>query len=154
MALKIENATMAECRFVYDVAVEPSVRRMSTRPGAFSFEEHQRWYAERLSDSATLFLTGSNGHDHVGYVRYKRDGRTAEVSIAVASRHRGRGYGTELLRLSDDRAFGALGVDTIIALVLPENAASRRAFTQAGYEHVGSEERSGKSHLRYEKRAQ
>jgi RimJ/RimL family protein N-acetyltransferase len=154
MELRIDRATLAECRFIYDIAMDPSVRQMSTRPDAFSFEDHERWFAERLSDPETLFLTGADGPDLVGYVRYHRDRRAAEVSIAVAPRHRGRGYGTELLRLGDPLAFETLGIDSITALVLPKNVASQRTFTHAGYREAGSEERAGQLHLRYEKRPQ
>lgn len=150
--MKIERATMAECRFVYDLAVEPSVRRMSTDPRQFSFEEHQGWYASRIADPDVLFLIGHAPDGPVGYVRYARHGNAAEVAIAVARDLRDRGYARELLRVGDERAFSELAVSSLIALVLPPNEASRTLFSRAGYALTGSEVRSGTTHDRYERR--
>ncbi len=152
MALRIERATMAECRFVYDLAVDPSVRRMSTDPRRFSFEEHQGWYASRIADPDVLFLIGHAPEGPAGYVRYARRGNAAEVAIAVARELRDRGYARELLRLGDEQAFSELAVSSLVALVLPENEASGRLFRRAGYARTGSEVRSGTKHDRYERR--
>ena len=66
----------------------------------------------------------------------------AEVSVYVAERARGRGVGRELLaRLVSESE--AAGIWTLQAGIFPENTASIRLHTAAGFREVGRRERIG-----------
>jgi RimJ/RimL family protein N-acetyltransferase len=56
------------------------------------------------------------------------------VSIAVAPEHRGRGLGTAILEALNAEAGRDGAIRRLRALVHPENPASLRAFTRAGYQ--------------------
>jgi RimJ/RimL family protein N-acetyltransferase len=82
----------------------------------------------------------------VGQIRYeRRRGDAAELSFSVAPGFRGNGLGTRLLQSTFDLAARELGVCQIEGAALVQNAASRRAFLNAGF--VASEEKviSGKA---------
>lgn len=53
--------------------------------------------------------------------------------VHVEANERGRGIGTALIRASVDAAANRLGVETVSALVAPDNVPSRRAFTAVGF---------------------
>lgn len=62
-----------------------------------------------------------------------RDPRRAEVAFAVADELHGKGIGTRLLeRLAAHAA--AVGIDELVAEVLPQNGAMLRVFDDAGFE--------------------
>lgn len=141
------------------------MRAMSLRPDLFSFEQHKEWWARTYGNPWTRIWIVQVGTSPVGYVRYSRivagrplwsggpaaseDG-PIEVSIAIDPRWRGRKIAQEALRSTADPARQALGGEKIVALILPENVASQRAFEGAGYARVGKQERLGRKLLRYE----
>ncbi len=74
---------------------------------------------------------------HVGNIRLSlinTHHRRADIAILVGEpAMRGRGVGTEAIRLLTAHAFEGLGLDRLSAWVYSENEASRRAFEKAGY---------------------
>ncbi len=66
-----------------------------------------------------------------------RDG-TCYLSIRVGEPDaRGRGYGTETVRLLLDVAFTALGLHNVMLTVSEFNHAGRRAYEKAGFREIG-----------------
>jgi phosphinothricin acetyltransferase len=64
----------------------------------------------------------------------------AEVSVYVARRHRGRGYGRRLLRALIEASEG-VGLWTLQAVVFPQNTASLALHQREGFRVVGHRER-------------
>jgi len=96
--------------------------------------EHQRWLAWRLAEpAARLWIAEQAGHP-VGQVRVDVEDGVGTVSIAVAPEHRGRGLGTAILEALNAEAGRDGAIRRLRALVHPENPASLRAFTRAGYQ--------------------
>jgi phosphinothricin acetyltransferase len=62
---------------------------------------------------------------------------TAEVSVYVAARERGRGHGARMLAEIIQRAPG-LGVATLLGFIFAHNAPSLRLFERAGFSRFGS----------------
>jgi RimJ/RimL family protein N-acetyltransferase len=60
------------------------------------------------------------------------------VSVSVDESVRGRGYGTEMLRVSAAEIFAETNVNAIHAFIKPDNVGSLRAFARCGYRRVGS----------------
>jgi L-amino acid N-acyltransferase YncA len=72
-------------------------------------------------------------------------GGVAEVSVYVAGTARGRGVGRQLLAalIAESEAHG---IWTLQAGIFPENTASVRIHTNAGFREVGRRERIGQLH--------
>lgn len=90
----------------------------------------------------------------LAFVRLDARGRAdgeCTISINVAPAARGRGLGTATLDAASVHA-AALGLSTIEALIRPSNAASVRAFENAGYVHTGSTTVDGQPALRLVRR--
>src|SRR5207244_7801697 len=74
-------------------------------------------------------------------VRSRRSGRrVAEVAFVVADELHGRGLATRLLEQLAARA-GAVGIESFLAEVLPENRAMLEVFEHVGFEVVRELER-------------
>jgi acetate---CoA ligase (ADP-forming) len=82
-------------------------------------------------------LAGANGARVVAVATYDRlrDPSKAEVSFAVADELQGRGIGTRLLEQLAEIA-GAHGIERFVAMVLPQNVAMLRVFSDAGFDVV------------------
>lgn len=64
--------------------------------------------------------------------------RTAFFGMAIGEADaRGRGYGTEVVRLILDLAFTALGLRNVLLTVAEYNLAGRRAYAKAGFKEMG-----------------
>ncbi len=63
--------------------------------------------------------------------------KTAEISINVSPKHRGKGLGTQILTEIQQWAHHQ-GIDVLLAEVKKENKSSHKAFTQAGFKEVQS----------------
>jgi RimJ/RimL family protein N-acetyltransferase len=85
---------------------------------------------------------------------YPLDGRGPEVELGYTLGRAwwGHGYATEAARALLDAAFGELGLDEVVAVADPANAASIRVLDKLGMERVGSREAYGREHVLYRAR--
>lgn len=162
----IRPARVEDSRFLWILSMDPSVRAMSTRQQWYPFQEHDRWLREKLANGRNCIWIMEVEGMPVAQVRYGRaelywadvsEGNLhktieAEIAIAVSPSHRGKGYARDLLLTTEPWARQDLHVSTLVALVLEHNTASAALFESCGYRRVGSEERMGRSHHRYQKR--
>lgn len=70
-------------------------------------------------------------------------GNPVEIGYYLARGAWGRGYATEIARGLLGHGFDTLGLDRIVAVILPENVASGRVLEKAGMRHVGPAEYNG-----------
>jgi RimJ/RimL family protein N-acetyltransferase len=74
-------------------------------------------------------------------------GPEVEVGYTLARSAWGRGYGSEAARACVDAAFGPLGLDAVIALVVPDNERSLRVIQRLGMVPDGRRHAYGREHL-------
>lgn len=162
MTLTIRPARASDCRLYYDWSMEDDTRVNSVRHQRFELDAHGTWFQARLHDPRSCMWVLEVAGEPAGQVRYgavvttidKAESGTpgeAEVAISIAKEHRGRGLSTYLLAHTENAARRALQVGTIVALILPHNVASVRAFERAGYIYAGAAARMNKFLLRYER---
>jgi [ribosomal protein S5]-alanine N-acetyltransferase len=79
------------------------------------------------------------------------EGRGPDVEIGWCfARHAwGRGYATEAARAWLDAGFGTLGLERVVAVVLPDNARSRRVCDRLGMREEGTRDAYGAEHVLY-----
>jgi RimJ/RimL family protein N-acetyltransferase len=100
-------------------------------------------WVQRDKDSGELVGRGGLQWTYVG----GRD--EVEVAWAVVPELWGQGYATELAEASIETAFGALGLDEIVAFTLPHNTASRRVMEKTGFELERDIVYAGLAHVLY-----
>lgn len=138
-AWHIRRAVAADVEAVWEIAADPEVRRASHDQSGFPFSTHERWFAERLSSTASNIWVAEGEGTVAGFVRYdRRESDNVVVSIAVASAARGRGLAVRLLSETCDASCADLGVVKARGYVLSDNPASARAFQKAGFVHADS----------------
>jgi UDP-2,4-diacetamido-2,4,6-trideoxy-beta-L-altropyranose hydrolase len=129
-----------DCRLLFQWADDAAARAASFHSAVISWEDHVRWFNERLQDPDSVIYIGENiAGEPVGLVRFKIHGDCAVLSVNVAPEFRSRGWGRELIEFSTRALVRASSVHRIDAFVKPDNHASVRLFEASGFRRVGME---------------
>lgn len=144
----LRPATPADVDRVYAWANDPITRASSFSSAEIPYAEHVAWFNQQLERGDRNLLIASIAKDPPHPIAVIRLDRAAEqgicvISINVAPEARGRGLGIAALEAANACA-AELGFSQIQALIRPDNHASVRAFTRAGYSsneptHVGNQ---------------
>lgn len=108
----------------------------STRANSFSgsiipWEDHIKWLEKKLKDENCLMFIAEDQGSKVGSLRIDIEDNVGEISYMVAPNMRGKGYGTELLKLAEKELPDNIWV--LAGLVRRENPASCKCFEKNGY---------------------
>ena len=132
--LTLRRAQQEDCRLLWEWANDPTVRESAFSSEPIAWEMHKQWFKERLKDpNCHLFIALERTDTPVAQVRFDTAGQEATVDISVSLKHRGQGYGTEILKLASRELFRLSKVKRISAYIKPSNEASMRAFSKAGF---------------------
>lgn len=138
--LSLRLVRESDCRLLFEWADDPVARAASFHSAAISWEDHARWFAERLQDPQSVIYIGENAADEpVGLVRFQIKGESAVLSVNVAPKFRGQGWGRELIAFATRSLVRARSVRRVDALVKPDNQASVRLFEASGFRRAGTE---------------
>jgi UDP-2,4-diacetamido-2,4,6-trideoxy-beta-L-altropyranose hydrolase len=138
--LRLRFVRESDCRSLFEWADDPVVRAASLHSAAISWEDHSRWFAERLHDPHSVIYMGENAAGKaVGLVRFQIRGESAVLSVSVAPEFRGQSWGRELIAFSTRSLTRAFSVRRVDALVKPDNQASIRLFEASGFRRAGIE---------------
>jgi RimJ/RimL family protein N-acetyltransferase len=149
--LSIRPATASDAELLWRWANDASVRERSFNPEPIPWQSHLDWFSRQLNSPGTSFYLLLEAGDPVGQIRYDRNEEesAAEISFSIAREHRGKGFGTEILLLTRERALLDLNCEKITAVVIEGNEASRKAFVRAGFKSDGPIEIRGRRALRF-----
>jgi RimJ/RimL family protein N-acetyltransferase len=112
---------------------DPQTRAMSIDAAEVTNDQHRAWLAKTIEREDRLLFAAEHAGRAIGSVRLDAHGVACfEVSLTVAPAERGKGYAVALLRAAEAIAL-ARGAVRLVAVIKPENTASRRAFEAAGF---------------------
>ncbi len=116
-----------------------------------SKEEHDRWYAARLADSACRsFIAEDMGNRPVGQIRLDIVGAAAIVNLNVAPGVMGLGIGAAMTRLALERTRAQICFSKAVAFVRTDNPASVAMFENLGFRRAGLDNIGGAQQIQYE----
>jgi UDP-2,4-diacetamido-2,4,6-trideoxy-beta-L-altropyranose hydrolase len=135
---RLRPVTLADEGLYHAWANDPEVRRQSFITDPIPFDQHQRWFRNRLSSPDTLLRVLVDGQGlPLGQIRFDRSATKpvrAVIGFSLDPVARGYGLASELLQLGADelvRQWG--GAIEAYGEVRVTNAASARAFLRAGF---------------------
>ena len=137
---------------LWRLANDTEVRRNSFNSEPIQYEEHLRWFEEKLksSNSVTYILDVSGVL--LAQVRYDRKDETAEIDYGVIPGFRGKRLGTRILEMTWENACRELGVSRVRGIVKEENKASFFSFLNAGFEKTKVDKYAGFDCVFFEKK--
>ncbi len=135
MTLEFFDPVTSDSEFLFQLRNSDHVRSMSTNPEIITRESHMAWFQQRIlnSNNQPFWIIKFQGV-HAGFVRFDRDSHQKFfLSIAISEEFRGRGIGNSVIKESVIRFQKAFPGEIIGAMIRPENFASIRLFTKAGF---------------------
>jgi len=153
--VKLRPVAPEDMRPLWRLVNAPTVRQHSLNPAPIGWDEHVRWFNQKLSSPDTCIWVLDFHGLILGPIRYDRiDDETAQISLHVAAPFRRRGLATKLLNLTWQEACRRLRVNRLRALIKRDNAASQRTFLKAGFARIDSTPVRGQGCHVFEKRNQ
>lgn len=132
--MQLRPARPDDARLLFEWSNEPAVRAASFNSAPIAWEEHVRWFQQKLVDpDAVLLIAENQRKEPLGVARFQIKDRVAVISVSVAPSACGYGLGRRIIEAASERVFARYEVQEIHALTRPENQASVRAFLAAGY---------------------
>jgi L-amino acid N-acyltransferase YncA len=131
----LRDATPADVYLFYSWANDPAACAASFETATIEHAEHVAWFSAQLERDDRHLLLAEQEARPVAVVRLDRSpalDSTCVISVNVAPEARGRGLGRQVLEAAASAAT-RLGFARIHALIKPENVASARAFSSAGF---------------------
>lgn len=140
MDIRLRRAEKRDNNFLFQLRNEDGVRAQFWQTERVDVPTHDAWFERMLQNpKRVLYVVEADGSS-AGQVRFDvgDDGGSAEVSVAVTERLRGKGIGSAALRSAGELFITDFpGVQKIFAHIKPDNAASVKTFKKAGYADGG-----------------
>ena len=136
---RLRQARQDDCKLLWNWANEPTVRAASFSTEPIPWDDHAAWFTSRLGNPGCLTYVGLDENDvPIGQVRFDVEHDEAEISVSVASEHRGKGYGSLLIHLGAAEVFRQTSCLEVHAFIKPNNDGSIRAFEKSGFRSMGT----------------
>ncbi|MBO5031610.1 MAG: GNAT family N-acetyltransferase [Lachnospiraceae bacterium] len=147
MSLRLRRACQADMDLLFQWANDAVVRSNAFHTEQIPYENHVKWFQKMMADASVCQYLLCDGTLPVGQIRLNIEGNEAVIDYSIAAEKRGKGYGSELLRLIAEqiRKDKISDVIKLVGLVKYENKASARAFEKSGYDKKEQPE-----YIRYE----
>jgi RimJ/RimL family protein N-acetyltransferase len=133
--LKIRRAEVSDTIIYFKWVNNPEVRAYSYSSEVISWEDHVNWFSNKINDPNYIFFIFENSsNEKIGQVRFEKiDDQNYLIGVSVASEHRGKGYGSEMLKMSCAKIKNIHSDSIIHAYIKIENNASTFIFEKAGF---------------------
>lgn len=140
--MQLRDANIADLPAIVEIYNSTVPGRMVTADTEeVTVEDKRNWFDSHTPDKRPIWIAEDNG-ELIGWVSF-RDfygrpayGATAEISIYLHPKQRGKGYGKSILREAIGRS-PELGIQTLLGFIFAHNTGSIHLFRQAGFEEWG-----------------
>jgi len=132
---KFRRATEADILLYFEWANDKTVRQYSINKSKIVFEDHVRWFKNKLADPDSIMLVFVKDNTEIGQLRIglNNEANEAVINYSIDKDSRGRGFGTIILS-EGWQYFSRLGKQMpLTGLVKVNNIPSVSAFIKAGF---------------------
>jgi UDP-2,4-diacetamido-2,4,6-trideoxy-beta-L-altropyranose hydrolase len=154
--VRLRRARFEDRRILWEWANDPAVRALSFSPDPISWETHVAWFAEKCSlhehaesagksdQNRSLIWIAEDAATPIGQIRFdSRPDGDREIDVSIASSMRGLGLASTVIRLGVQELRREHSNVRVHALVKSTNLASLKAFEQAGFRRMGTDQVRG-----------
>ncbi len=130
----LRKATIEDMDLLFRWANETDVRANSFSTSVITYDEHCEWYQNLLADDCRQEYIYICQKEEIGQARISIENENAEIGYSIRSDKRCMGHGRMLLQLLTEKIqIDYPQIKRLTARVKPQNAASQKAFINAGY---------------------
>lgn len=132
--MALRTATPADIQDVFELSNEGEVRRNSFNSDQIKFEDHEKWFKNKIENPDNIFLIIKSGDDFLGQVRFDLEENQATISISISKNFRELGLGSNILEQSlEYLKVNAPHIKIIKAYIKESNQKSVRLFERMGF---------------------
>ena len=129
----IRKVKKQDMKKIFDISNDEEVRRNSFNSEKIVFDNHQKWFLNKLKDRNILFLVAQKDDEVFAQVRFEKDNEGYIISISLSSKVRGCGLGVKILEKSLEYFKEKIGNEEIYAYIKKENISSIKIFEKIGF---------------------
>lgn len=137
--LALRRATEADCRFLFELRNDKTVRMNSFQTDEILYEQHEKWLKRKLASPDSEIYILLLDEVNVGQVRIDVTDGIGEISYALCSEARGHGYSKWMLAQTEQEMRRTKACRELFAEVKRENTASRKIFQSLEYREEPAE---------------
>ena len=139
--LNYREANTQDCRLYFDWANDPASRKQSFNSDPIPFENHQKWFENRLKSPTSKLYIITKEEDSIGQVRFDIKNEEATISYSLDKKFRGNGFGSLILKKGVEVLKQELKERIIIiGFVKSNNIASAKAFEKLNFKKEKAKE--------------
>lgn len=139
--LKLRKVNASDMKDLFNWRNHPKVRKSSFQAEPLLWEEHRKWFGQKIKSGDTVMFIGTYEDQKAGVIRFDNRLKDACVSVMLNPDYIGKGFGARLIELGVKKLRKQNNkVKTITAEIKEDNIASLKAFEKAGFQ---------KSHVTY-----
>lgn len=129
------KADETHIKITFDWANDSDVRKYSFNTENIQYEDHVKWFNNKINDPYCFYFIGVDGDKSVGQIRLDVSENSGIISYSVAKERRGQGYGLQLLQTLEKYILSNLNFHNfnLIGRVKQENISSVKCFLKCGY---------------------
>mgnify|MGYP001149758850 CR=1 FL=1 len=143
--LTFRYAKDSDCDTYFKWVNDSLVRKNSLNTKTISFEDHKRWFTEKMkSEDVIMYVFSNSEGDLVGQVIIELKDNWVSVGQSVAKEHRGKKYGAEILTKSTNAFLEKYPKQTIVSVVRTANIPSLKMSIKSGFNVLENESVKGK----------
>lgn len=138
MKINLRKVTKEDEALLFKWVNDPVVRANSFNNERIAYEEHSKWFKEKINaNNCYIYICQINAKP-IGQVRIDiTEKDIGIINYSIDKEHRGKGYGTEVLRkIKEKLREDNVQINKLVGRVKYENISSRRAFVKAGYKYI------------------
>ncbi len=138
MKLEFKQAhTDQDCSLLFKWINDPITRMNSFHTEMIPYDEHCKWFSTKMNNPGSIIYicVDVDIKLEVGQIRVEFDNDIGEINYCVEPQSRGKGFGTEILKLLPNQLIkDGFVFSKLIGKVKHNNIASEKVFLKAGYQ--------------------
>lgn len=140
--IKFRKASSADVKTVYNWANDPEVRRQSYSKSEIAWQQHERWFSEKISNALCEYFIVVIDNSSVGQLRFDQSVEEEGVyviSYLIDRSWRGKNLGSYVLIKGVKKLTELRSAKKIVGYVQRTNISSIKAFQRAGFSESSTE---------------
>lgn len=132
--ITIRKTQADDCLTYFEWVNDPIVRAMSFNKEHIPFENHCKWFSNKIVSEVSTMYVCHIDQEPIGQVRFDlNDNNEAVISLSIDSKYRGMGLGKRVITQCCERYVQETQKIDIIAFVESFNIASRKMFLSSNF---------------------
>ena len=141
-------ATENDIQFVFSLANDKDVRKMSFQQHTITWHEHTKWFHNMLIKK-NPFLIALYKNKKCGYIRFNNTCNESEITIAIDKAYRGKHLAKHILREACLKIVHESPIKHIQASIKSENVPSLSTFEKAYFTYLSDNKTHNNSVKKY-----